>query len=244
MALLVNFGLFHYFTTISKRDQRLFLSSGRRRNIIESKMDAVFLIAILIMSVVIHEVAHGYAANILGDPTARLSGRLSLNPLRHLDLFGSVILPFSLFFLSAGRFVFGWAKPVPFNPFNLRFGRFGPALVAAAGPFANLVLAAVFSVFLRWGVSFGFLSPAAAGLAGSIVFVNIILAVFNLVPVPPLDGSKILFALLPLRYEFVEEWLIRYQFIVFIILLFLLFNFSFLDKILIDLFRLFTGSGF
>src|SRR3989344_4725964 len=100
--------------------------------------DTIFFIAVLIMSVVIHEVSHGYVADYLGDPTARLAGRLTLNPLKHLDWFGSVIFPGLLILLHAG-FVFGWAKPVPYNPHNLRAGKWGPAIVAAAGPASNLL---------------------------------------------------------------------------------------------------------
>jgi len=107
------------------------------------QVDLVFQIAILIMSVVIHEVSHGYAAYSLGDPTAKYEGRLTLNPLRHLDMFGSVLLPFILYITHAG-FIFGWAKPVPYNPHNLRPGRWSEAQVAIAGPFSNLCLALVF----------------------------------------------------------------------------------------------------
>src|SRR4051812_20331887 len=98
-------------------------------------LEVVFQIAVLIMSVVIHEVSHGYAASLLGDPTARLEGRLTLNPLKHLEIFGSVIVPLISYY--AGGFIFGWAKPVPYNPHNLRPGRWSEAIVALAGPFSN-----------------------------------------------------------------------------------------------------------
>lgn len=155
--------------------------------------EVIFLIAILVMSVVIHEVAHGVAANYLGDPTAKLQGRLTLNPLPHVDPMGSVILP-GILALSSAPFLFGWAKPVPYNPYNFqRGGRWGEAFVAAAGPAANLALAVVFGLAIR----FGLVPPEALSLATAIVFLNILLALFNLIPIPPLDGSKILSALLP-----------------------------------------------
>ncbi|MBP9668712.1 MAG: site-2 protease family protein [Candidatus Pacebacteria bacterium] len=154
--------------------------------------DTIFLVIVLIYSVVLHEAAHGYMANYLGDPTARLLGRLTLNPLKHIDPMGSVILP-ALLALSNAPFLFGWAKPVPYNPYNLqRGGRWAEALVAFAGPLSNIFLAVVFALVTRLATS-----PAIAELAFMIVSVNVMLAFFNLVPIPPLDGSKILSALLP-----------------------------------------------
>jgi len=203
------------------------------------QVESFFLIAVIILSVVIHEVSHGYAANFLGDPTARLAGRLTLNPLKHLDLLGSVIIPGLL--IMFGGFIFGWAKPVPYNPYNLRAGRSGPAIVAAAGPAANLFLALLFALMLRFAVPAGLLSPITAGVFGSIAIVNIMLAVFNLLPVPPLDGSKILFAVLPWRLRFIEDWFQKYQFVFFFFLLFILLNSNFLMRLTYFLFRLFSG---
>ena len=163
-------------------------------------VDFVFSIAVLIMSVVIHEVSHGYAADSLGDPTARLAGRLTLNPLKHLDPFGSVLLP-ALTYLFGG-FIFGWAKPVPYNPYNLKNQRWGPAVVAGAGPLANILIALIFGLAVRF---FGnFLAAGFVQIALAIIFINLILAIFNLVPIPPLDGSKILFAALPYRWHRVQ----------------------------------------
>lgn len=160
-------------------------------------MEQIFFVAALILSIVIHEMAHGYAANALGDPTARLSGRLSSNPLVHLDLLGSIIIPALLFFSHAG-ILFGWAKPVPYNPYNLRNQKWGEALVAAAGPAINLFLAIVFAVLIRFGDTLG-LPSHFFDIASYIVYINILLACFNLIPLPPLDGSKIIKALLPFR---------------------------------------------
>lgn len=167
--------------------------------------DVIFLIAILVVSVVIHEVAHGFAANWLGDPTAKIAGRLTLNPVSHLDPMGSVILP-AILVLSGSPFLFGWAKPVPYNPYNLhRGGKWGEAIVAGAGPAANILIALVFGLLVRISV----LPPEITNLAISIIFLNIFLAVFNLIPIPPLDGSKILPQLLPRSLVFKYEQLRR-----------------------------------
>lgn len=154
--------------------------------------DIIFLILVIIFSAVIHEVMHGVAADKLGDPTARYAGRLTLNPIPHLDPFGSVILPIILA-LSGASFFFAWAKPVPYNPFNLRPGRFSEAIVAAVGPLSNLVIALVTGLLLR----FLPLSGEVASVFFIVVVVNVMLFLFNLMPIPPLDGSKILASLLP-----------------------------------------------
>ncbi|KKW19617.1 MAG: Peptidase M50 [Parcubacteria group bacterium GW2011_GWA2_51_10] len=153
---------------------------------------AVFLVAIIIMSAVIHEVMHGVAADKLGDPTARLMGRLTLNPISHLDAFGSVLLPL-LLTLTNSPILFGWAKPVPYNPYNLRPGRFSEAIVAGAGPVSNLVIALIAGLFIRSGV----VPPELVPIVFLIIVVNVMLFIFNLIPLPPLDGSKVLGALLP-----------------------------------------------
>lgn len=173
----------------------------------ENAIAAIFSLAILIFSVVIHEVAHGLAANFLGDPTAKDAGRLTLNPLKHLDPVGSFLVPLATFIIprlfGGGGFIIGWAKPVPYNPYNLRTKNldFGSALVGAAGPAANIVVAVIFGLGVRLVSAFGGFFGAAAGplaeIFGLIVFINLGLAVFNLVPIPPLDGSKVLFWLLP-----------------------------------------------
>lgn len=159
----------------------------------------IAIIVALILSIVIHEMAHGHAANWLGDPTARLQGRLSPNPLVHIDPLGSVIVPALLFF-SQAPILFGWAKPVPYNPYNLSNQRWGEALVAAAGPAVNLLLALVFAGLIRAGEVLS-LSDSFLELAWYIVFVNVLLALFNMLPFPPLDGSKILMAVLPFRAQ-------------------------------------------
>lgn len=161
-------------------------------------IEAAVIIA-LIMSIVLHEMAHGYAANWLGDPTARLQGRLSPNPLVHIDLLGSIIVPALLFFGSSGL-LFGWAKPVPYNPYNLRNAKWGEAIVAAAGPLTNIVIAIAFALLLRMSDVLS-LPDTFLAIAWQVVFLNIVLAFFNMIPIPPLDGSKILMSVLPFRLQ-------------------------------------------
>ena len=157
-------------------------------------MELVFGIIILIFSIIIHEVMHGVVANSLGDPTARLAGRLTLNPIPHIDLFGSIIIPGLLVLTNAG-ILFGWAKPVPYNPYNLRGGKWGEGAVAFAGVGANFLLAIIFGLLIRFGT--GALPAPFIELAAVVVIYNLMLGIFNLIPFPPLDGSKVLAALLP-----------------------------------------------
>lgn len=152
-----------------------------------------FLYLVIIFSAVLHEYFHSWTANYLGDPTAKYAGRLTLNPIKHLDLVGTVILPLLLLFFFGG--FLGWAKPVPYNPFNLRDPRYGPLKVAIAGPVANMLIAVVFGLALRFFVPVDFLYLYIA--LSWVVYINIFLAFFNLIPVPPLDGSKLLMYLYP-----------------------------------------------
>jgi len=204
-------------------------------------MDSViFQIAILIMSVVVHEVSHGYAALWLGDETAQNEGRLTLNPIKHLDPFGSVLLPL-LLSLVPGGIIFGLAKPVPYNPYNLNNRRWGEAIVAAAGPISNLLIAFVFGMFIRFGMAQGF-STDLIEVSLIIVAINVLLAIFNLVPIPPLDGSKILFALVPEKYAKFKESMERAGF--FLVLIFVFVLWQFLYPLVEALIKLFTGINF
>lgn len=162
-------------------------------------IEFILIIAALILSIVAHEASHGYAAHWLGDPTARLAGRLTMNPLPHIDPLGSVIVP-GLLFLTGAGILFGWAKPVPYNPYNLRNPRWGEAIVAAAGPGVNILIAIFFGVLMRFADVLG-LGASFLTIAGYIVFINILLACFNLIPFPPLDGSKVLAAFLSPRAQ-------------------------------------------
>ena len=202
-------------------------------------MEFIFQIAVLIMSVVIHEVSHGYAASYLGDETARYQGRLTLNPIKHLDLFGSILVPSISYFL--GGFIFGWAKPVPYNPYNLRPGRWSEAAVAAAGPASNIILALIFGILLRVTISMetSWATPAFVQVTAMIVFINILLAIFNLMPIPPLDGSKLLFALFPDKLFQIRGFFERYGLI--LVLFFIFFLWQFISPVIGILFRLITG---
>lgn len=175
-------------------------------------IEQIAILVALILSIVLHEMSHGYAANWLGDPTARLAGRLSGNPFVHLDPLGSVIIPALLFFSPAG-FIFGWAKPVPYNPYNLRDQKWGEAIVAAAGPLTNIALAIIFAILVRVGDVFNF-SSSFIELSIVVVYINILLALFNLIPIPPLDGSKILKSVLPfelsMKYQSFTMWMERF----------------------------------
>lgn len=198
-------------------------------------MDFAFQIAILIMSVVIHEVSHGYAALYLGDQTAKYEGRLTLNPLKHLELFGSFILPVLSYMF--GGFLLGWAKPVPYNPYNLRPGRFSEAIVAIAGPLSNFSLALIFGLIIRFGA--GELPAAFLAISQVIVLINIVLGVFNLVPIPPLDGSKILFALFPQNLYKIRAFFEQFGLILLLIFIFFLSHLLF--PIVASIFSLLTG---
>ena len=198
----------------------------------------IFSIVILVISIVIHEVAHGVMAYWLGDPTAKLAGRLTLNPIPHIDPIGSIFLPLMLAFASGGSFIVGWAKPVPFNPYNLKAGKWGPAYVAAAGPISNLILALIFGTIMR----FGLIGGAGLSIVAEIVLINIVLAVFNLVPIPPLDGSKLLFSALPYRWRAVETFLNQYQLV--FLLVFLWAGWRLIFPIVAFLFGLVTGLPF
>ena len=157
----------------------------------------VFTIVVLIISVILHEVAHGYAANWLGDPTAKLAGRLTLNPLPHIDPVGSVIIPALLVITNAG-FMFGWAKPVPYNPYNLRNQRWGEAFVAVAGVATNLLIAVLFAIVAR--VAFAQGADVFGTFASLVCIVNLFLGLFNLIPIPPLDGFGVLRGIVPVKW--------------------------------------------
>ncbi len=222
----------------------------------------IFEFIVLIFSAILHEVAHGYEAERLGDDTARRAGRLTLNPLAHLDPFLSVFMPLILFFTTG--FFFAGAKPVPYNPNNLKNPRTGAVKVALAGPATNLLLALFFgsiSIMLPVAsamktmifnaVAAGGAMPAFTGSLDGvyflfliIVYINVLLGVFNLVPIPPLDGSKLLFLILPptpATYRFMyfmERWGLL------LVLIFVFFGFSIIFPVINFFFALFAGRMF
>ena len=152
------------------------------------------IVFVLFPSIVLHEYAHGWVALLLGDATAKQSGRLTLNPFKHIDPVGTILLPLALYFFHAG-ILFGWAKPVPVNYENLKFPRRDMMLVAAAGPASNFVLAILFSLLLKTNLIFQFKDFLDFG-----IYVNLLLAIFNLIPIPPLDGSRLVMGVLPKRW--------------------------------------------
>jgi len=176
----------------------------------------IFSLIVLLFSVILHEVAHGSMALRLGDSTAKYAGRLTLNPLKHIDHFGTIILP-ALLILMRSPFVIGWAKPVPINPYNLRDQKWGMLKVSLAGPLANFFLAVIFGLLIR----FVSLPEATSTLFSLIVIYNFVLALFNLIPLPPFDGSHILFAFLPPRFNSLKIFLHQYGLYILLALLFL-----------------------
>ena len=196
-------------------------------------MLSLFHFLVLIFSIIIHEVSHGAMAKELGDDTAEKMGRLTLNPLAHLDFFGSILLPLFLFISTSGQFVFGWAKPVPYNPFKLKNPRRDSAILAFAGPLANLSLALIFGILIRLKI----FPLAVLPYFLTIVSTNLVLAIFNLTPIPPLDGSKILFYLFPSPK--LEIFMLQYGF--FLLIFFLFFGWNLVTPLIDLLFHLMTG---
>jgi Zn-dependent protease len=203
----------------------------------------IFEFVILIFSAVLHEVAHGYEADHLGDDTARRAGRLTLNPLKHLDPFGSVLLPLLLFIGTNGAFFFAAAKPVPYNPRNLKDPRADAAKIALAGPGTNFLLALVFGIAVRLA-AFLPVSDIFVELLAVVVLVNIVLGLFNLVPIPPLDGSRVLFAILPPTESVVRAMYFLERWGLVLVLFFAFFGFQYIQPIIGWLFTLFTGTSF
>ena len=172
-------------------------------------MDFIIVLAVLIFSVTVHEVAHGYAAYRLGDPTARDSNRLTMNPMAHVDLMGSVIVPLVLWFTSG--YLLAWAKPVPFDPQYFRNPRKGIMVVGAAGPASNLGLAVASGLLFRVVAPY---SPLLGGFLSLMCTTNLLLCVFNLIPIPPLDGSRVLMGVLPPHLVWRYAQIERYGFII------------------------------
>lgn len=176
-------------------------------------IDSLVTLIILIYSIIAHEVAHGYAANALGDDTAEKMGRLTLNPIPHIDPIGSVTLPL-LSFLSGSHALFGWAKPVPYNPYGLKPGRFSEAIVASAGVLTNFGISLVFIAVAKLGLMFGLLPESGfIKLSFEIILINLSLGVFNLLPLPPFDGMRILTSLFPVTGRKILSFIDRYNFL-------------------------------
>jgi len=193
---------------------------------------------ILIFSAIAHEIAHGYAALYCGDPTAKYEGRLTFNPLKHLDLWGSIIIPLTLL-LSGSGLMFGWAKPVPYNPYNLKNLRRSEIIISLAGPLTNLTLAVIFSLVFRLFVSLGQMSESLMEIFLAIILVNLVLGLFNLVPLPPLDGFKIFSNLLPRGFAHIRDFLEKFGFI--FVLIFIFFGWTYISPIIVKVFEFLVG---
>lgn len=199
---------------------------------------SIFYFLILIFSIIVHEVAHGIAAEREGDPTARMLGRITLNPLKHIDWFGSIILPLILILTSAG-FVVGWAKPVPYNPENLKNGNTSVAKVSIAGIIVNLCIAVVFGLLIRVAMSTGLASQPVIEIASIIVLINIVLALFNIMPFAPLDGFRFFSAVLPRRFAPIMGFIERFSLP--LLLIFIIFGWKVVAPLAFIIFRLLTG---
>jgi len=198
----------------------------------------VLLVAGILYSIILHEIAHGYIASKLGDDTAKVMGRLSLNPLAHIDPFGTVLLPLSLFLL--GLPVFGWAKPVPVNPNKMEKPNEDFFIVSLAGPITNFIIALILGLTIR----FLPIPEFVIGFLATIVQINLVLMIFNLIPIPPLDGSKVLGLFLP-----EETFLFLQQFGIYILIFLLLFSSTFpfiqfiINRTVNFFFNLITGQN-
>src|SRR3989338_1079285 len=199
-------------------------------------MSMIFSLIIILFSAIIHEYMHGWMADRLGDSTARDHGRLTLNPAAHIDLWGSILMPALIFVGTSGALIFGYAKPVPFNPYNLKDQKYGVAKVAVAGPLANLITALFFGLFLRLVPG---LSLVLASFLAAIVQINLVLMIFNLLPIPPLDGAKVLMPFLPYDWQMKLMQFEHYGFI--FVLLFVFFGFSLIVPVINFLFKLIVG---
>lgn len=197
-----------------------------------------FYFIVLIISIIVHEVAHGLAAEHEGDPTARMLGRITLNPMKHIDWIGSVILPLMLILSQAGV-VIGWAKPVPYNVDNLTRGKKSIALVSIAGIVANLGIAIIFGLGIRVLMLLGIANAAVVEIASIVVIVNIVLALFNATPLAPLDGFRFLSAVLPRKADETMAIIERYS--MFLLIVFIFFGWKVIAPFAFTLYTVLTG---
>lgn len=203
---------------------------------------ALFQLIVLIFSVMIHEISHGLMAERLGDSTARLAGRITLNPIKHIDIFGSIILPIVLV-MTGSPVILGWAKPVPYNPNQTRNPKTAGGKIAFAGPLSNFLLAVIFAALFRLGQAYH--APENLLLMFMlIILMNLALGVFNLVPIPPLDGSKVLFSFLPESRGMYNFMAVMEQYGFIVLLLFIYFGGGIISAVVSRLFYYLAGMPF
>ncbi len=199
---------------------------------------SIFYFLILIASIIVHEVAHGMMAEREGDPTARMLGRITLNPIKHIDIFGSIILP-AILIISSSGIVVGWAKPVPYDPRNLKNGRWSEAKVAIAGIVVNLCIAIFFGILIRAMIYFGYVYAPIIDIASIVILLNIVLALFNSIPLAPLDGFRFLSAVLPYSTRpFMRQ---IEQFSIPLLIAFIIFGWKYVAPIAFGAFSLLSG---
>lgn len=199
---------------------------------------AIFSIIVLVFSVVVHEVAHGYMAYRFGDLTAKYAGRLTFNPIKHIDPLGSIILPFIMSLLPGGL-ILGWAKPVPINPYNFTRRKLGEFATAFAGPLSNIIIAGVFITLIRFSGVIG-MNSAFVELCLVVVMINAVLAFFNLIPIPPLDGYRIASLLLPQKTAEKFEYFSQ-RFGLLLVLFFVLFLWNPIFMVILSFIEILTG---
>ena len=190
-----------------------------------------FVILIIFYSIILHEISHALVSYWQGDDTAKMMGRLSLNPFKHIDSFGTIILPLLFYFSTGGKVILGYAKPVPLNPYNYKNIKVGTGLSALAGPVANILIAIVFALIFHLTQG----QQIIPYICQMVVFFNLLLAFFNLIPIPPLDGSKVLGMLLPdaAFYKFMAQEHIGMITIIFILLVSGLLGFNIIGRLII-----------
>lgn len=214
-------------------------------SILVTAINIIPLIAVFIMSAVAHEIGHGYAALRLGDPTAQDLGRLTFNPIKHLDPIGSLVVPIALYMTSG--FVFGWMRPVPVRQENLNNPKTDFGWVGIAGPAVNIAIAFIIGTLIKLSIIAGIITSSSYILDILVfaVIINILLAVINMIPIPPLDGSRVLFALLPSSFQGIREQLERYALLSLFIAMFVIINtFQYIWVVVGFIFTVFTGTSF